>query len=125
MLDEPGNHLDVDTILAGAYSGVAERATGTVPPGFLGHREKNLVSRDLARPEGRDLHPGCVMSFAYWDPRILQADRLLNSQTGEFTAVQITPRGREAVPVRGPGRVRPCGPDRERARGIPPLRPGV
>ena len=55
----------------------------------------------VTRPAGRDLHRGCVMSFAYWDPRILEADRLLNSQTGEFVAVQVAPRGREAVPVRG------------------------
>jgi hypothetical protein len=55
----------------------------------------------VARPEGRDLHAGCVMSFAYWDPRILGADRLLNSQTGELVPVQVTAQGQEAFAVRG------------------------
>ncbi len=59
----------------------------------------------VERPDGRDLHPGCVMSFAYWDPRILTADRLLNSQTGKLEPVRVTPRGLETVPVRGEQRV--------------------
>ena len=45
------------------------------------------------RPGGRDVHPGCVLSFAYWDPRILEARALLNSQTGELVPVQVTRRG--------------------------------
>lgn len=52
-------------------------------------------------PAGRGLHEGCVMSFAYWDPRILEAERLLNSQTGELVPVRVTPQGQETVPVRG------------------------
>jgi hypothetical protein len=55
----------------------------------------------VARPEGRELHEGCVMSFAYWNPRILRARRLLNSQTGELMPVTITERGEETVVVRG------------------------
>lgn len=31
----------------------------------------------------------CVQSFAYWNPVILTADRLLNGQTGEFVEVVI------------------------------------
>ena len=33
--------------------------------------------------------PGCVMSFAYWNPALLQQDRLLNAQTGEYQDVEI------------------------------------
>jgi hypothetical protein len=55
----------------------------------------------VARPEGREVHPGCVRSFAYWDRRLLEADRLLNSQTGELVPVEVTPQGRERVRVRG------------------------
>lgn len=66
-------------------------------------------------PAGIDLHDGCVMSFAYWDPRILQAERLLNSQTGELVPVQVTPQGQETVLVRGQlrpaSRHRISGPD--------------
>jgi len=55
----------------------------------------------VERPSGRDEHEGCVMSFAYWDPRILEAGRLLNSQTGELVDVQVFAQGTEAVAVRG------------------------
>jgi hypothetical protein len=55
----------------------------------------------VSRPGGRDVHEGCVMSFAYWDPRILEARWLLNSQTGELVPVQVTAQGRETVNERG------------------------
>jgi hypothetical protein len=67
----------------------------------------------VARPEGRDEHGGCVMSFAYWDPRILEATRLLNSQTGELTPVEIRPQGVESVEVQG----RPVEAERHRIAG--------
>jgi hypothetical protein len=52
----------------------------------------------------RDVHEGadrCVMSFAYWNPRILDARRLLNSQTGELTPVTVATLGEESIAVRG------------------------
>lgn len=55
----------------------------------------------VERSSGQDEYEGCVMSFAYWDPRILDAERLLNSQTGELVPVQVIARGTEAVIVRG------------------------
>jgi hypothetical protein len=46
--------------------------------------------------------PGaCDMSFAYWNPRILQARRLLNAQTGEVVPVTVTAQGEETMEVRG------------------------
>ncbi len=45
--------------------------------------------------------PGCVMSFAYWNPAMLKQTRLLNSQTGEFTDVRIESIGAETIQVRG------------------------
>jgi Family of unknown function (DUF6134) len=44
-----------------------------------------------------DAMPGCVQTFAYWNPRILEADRLLNPQTGEYVSVQTMPLGRESI----------------------------
>ena len=44
-----------------------------------------------------DAMPGCVQTFAYWNPRILEADRLLNPQTGEYISVQTMPLGRESI----------------------------
>jgi hypothetical protein len=45
--------------------------------------------------------PGCVMSFAYWNPAMLRQPRLLNVQTGELTDVRIEPLGEETLRVRG------------------------
>lgn len=52
-------------------------------------------------PKGREEHRGCLMSFAYWDPRILGATHLLNSQTGQLMPVEIRPQGVESVEVLG------------------------
>jgi hypothetical protein len=69
----------------------------------------------VARPEGRDVHSGCVRSFAYWDRQLLDSERLLNSQTGELVPVQLIPQGQERVRVRGADRLasryRLSGPD--------------
>jgi hypothetical protein len=35
----------------------------------------------------------CVISFAYWDVKRLQADYLLNSQTGEYVPAELTAMG--------------------------------
>lgn len=56
-------------------------------------------------PAGQEEHRGCLMSFAYWDPRILGATRLLNSQTGKLVPVEIQPQGVESVEVLGRRRV--------------------
>jgi hypothetical protein len=55
----------------------------------------------VERPESRDEHEGCVMSFAYWNPQILKARRLLNSQTGELLPVTVASQGEETIKVRG------------------------
>jgi hypothetical protein len=40
---------------------------------------------------------GCVQTFAYWNPSILEARRLLNPQTGEHVAVQVRDLGSELL----------------------------
>lgn len=55
----------------------------------------------VAGPSGDARLPGCVKSFAYWDPRILGATRLLNSQTGKLLPVSVAERGTEPVNVAG------------------------
>ncbi|HEX9172767.1 MAG TPA: DUF6134 family protein [Telluria sp.] len=45
--------------------------------------------------------PGCVMSFAYWNPAFLEQPRLLNSQDGEYLDVQVSPPVAESLEVRG------------------------
>jgi hypothetical protein len=38
---------------------------------------------------------GCVMSFAYWNPEILQQDHLLNPQNGEYVKVSVQSLGKD------------------------------
>jgi hypothetical protein len=45
--------------------------------------------------------PGCVLSFAYWDPRILEASHLLNAQTGDYHAVDVKHLGSDPVLLGG------------------------
>ncbi len=45
--------------------------------------------------------PACVMNFAYWDPQILQQERLLNPQTGEYLEVTVEVRDASTVAVDG------------------------
>ncbi len=42
--------VDVESVLEAAYFGAAERATGIIPPGLVGHRPNNLITQpDLAQ----------------------------------------------------------------------------
>lgn len=45
--------------------------------------------------------PGCVMSFAYWNPAIQTQTRLLNAQTGKAEKVQVARMGSAEIDVRG------------------------
>ena len=58
--------------------------------------EKNFVQAEtfesglaLRSHEGDARLEGCVRSFAYWEPELLKTDKLLNSQTGEYTPVTV------------------------------------
>jgi hypothetical protein len=55
----------------------------------------------VERPAGRETLRGCVLTFAYWDSRILEASALLNSQTGELVPVRIESLGTESVIAEG------------------------
>jgi len=64
----------------------------------------SATTDDNGEPSGVDWRGSagaCDMSFAYWNPRILQARRLLNAQTGEVVPVTVTGQGEETVEVRG------------------------
>lgn len=51
---------------------------------------------------GKEVHQDrCMMSFAYWDKRFLQQDRLINNQTGEVMAVEVLPLGDSRLDVSG------------------------
>ena len=43
--------------------------------------------------------PGCVQTFAYWNPEFLSATQLLNSQTGKLESVTVYDKGVEELTV--------------------------
>ncbi|MEL7312604.1 MAG: DUF6134 family protein [Pseudomonadota bacterium] len=45
--------------------------------------------------------PNCVMSFAYWNPSMLEQTQLLNSQTGEYEAVEVVAKDTSDIDVNG------------------------
>jgi hypothetical protein len=55
----------------------------------------------LNAPSPLEIGQQCVMTFAYWNPKILQQKKLLNPQTGEFLTTQITALGQETIQVKG------------------------
>ncbi len=52
-------------------------------------------------PRGREQLGSCVMSFAYWNPRVLKQTHLVNIQTGAWTPVTVHTLGKESIDVRG------------------------
>lgn len=48
---------------------------------------------------GKETLDNCVRTFAYWNPEILEAERLLNSQTGEYEDVAVVLEGEDQVVV--------------------------
>lgn len=69
--------VDIPSILEAAYFGLAEPATGIIPPGLLGHREKTLVPlkgnpegakkllAEAGYPNGLDLTLSCLNKSTY------------------------------------------------------------
>ncbi|MEX0330081.1 MAG: DUF6134 family protein [Puniceicoccaceae bacterium] len=45
--------------------------------------------------------PAELKSFCYWSPEILEANRLLNSQTGEYEPVEVIERGEASIAYQG------------------------
>jgi hypothetical protein len=51
--------------------------------------------------EGTQRLGQCVLTFAYWNPAMLQQTELLNSQDGKHVKVKITDAGADDIVVRG------------------------
>ena len=56
---------------------------------------------DLQSAAGAEALPRCVQTFAYWNPAVLESQKLLNSQTGVYEDVTVTLEGREQIAVAG------------------------
>lgn len=52
-------------------------------------------------PKGKVTLSACPMTFAYWNPKMLEQKKLLNPQTGEWLDVNISSMGNETITVRG------------------------
>ncbi len=74
--------LDTRTTEKGAVTTVAGRLEGG--------------SFVVDRPGGQQRLPSCVMSFAYWNPRVLKQKKLVNVQTGALTPITVQPPAKEA-----------------------------
>ena len=79
--------LDSRTVEKGKTTTVAGRLDG------------NGFSIDGAGAEQR--LPACVMSFAYWNPRVLKQTKLVNVQTGAWTPINVSSPSKETYTVRG------------------------
>ena len=55
----------------------------------------------VSNGKGKQMLAPCIMTFAYWNPRILEQKQLLNSQTGRYEPVVIEKLGDDSVMVRG------------------------
>lgn len=64
-------------------------------------RELDRVFRVETRSQTQAYAADCLMSFAYWDQRMLSQQRLLNAQTGELVDVDIRPLGTQRLSLAG------------------------
>ncbi|HYM35157.1 MAG TPA: DUF6134 family protein, partial [Steroidobacteraceae bacterium] len=55
----------------------------------------------VAAGDRTDELSSCVITFAYWNPRILDATHLLNPQTGEYVPVHVVRLGTDSITVQG------------------------
>lgn len=104
--------FEVTFLLVPVYS-YDHRADERWRAGCLTGLEARTVTNGTVVEARLPKHDGCLKSFAYWDPAILAEARLLNSQTGEITAVTATFVGNETRAVRG----RPTDTRRHRLAG--------
>jgi len=61
----------------------------------------SLESKGFVLASQATEHPACIMTFAYWNPNMLQQTRLLNSQNGKYEPVTIKKVASETLTVRG------------------------
>lgn len=53
------------------------------------------------KTQSQDSYPGCIKTFAYWDPGFLHERSLLNAQTGEMIEVESSFIGNETITHKG------------------------
>lgn len=81
--------VDVEAILDAAYFGQAKRATGLIAPGMIGHREGNLVSRDVAGAKKLLAEAGKGGGFKTTISCLNKAERLSVAQVVQANLAEI------------------------------------
>lgn len=79
--------IDTRTVEKGATTTVSGRVEGG-----------NFV---IDGPGPQQRLPSCVMSFAYWNSRVLKQVNLVNIQTGAWTPITVHALGKETYSLRG------------------------
>ena len=59
------------------------------------------TSFKLSAPNSSEINTECVMTFAYWNPKILQQKKLLNPQNGDYLSANISALGQETIFAKG------------------------
>lgn len=62
-----------------------------------------LIDSNFVVEDGKNKQslPACVMTFAYWNPKILEQPKLLNPQNAEWLDTKISKVGIETIEVKG------------------------
>ena len=58
-------------------------------------------ANEITTNAGTKSEPGCLMSYAYWNPAMRERKRLLNPQTGRVDSVKVEKVGGGEIPVAG------------------------
>ena len=62
-----------------------------------GYQDKSVFKVNEQKP----IDSECMMTFAYWNPRILGQKKLLNPQTGEYLSTNISYIGKDTIFAKG------------------------
>jgi hypothetical protein len=93
-------HQNTETWSNGCLSSI-DASTDSNGQQFDVRGEIGNGSFEVLGAEGSMTLPRCVQTFAYWNPAILESQKLLNSQTGEYEDVTVALEGREQLTVAG------------------------
>jgi peptide/nickel transport system substrate-binding protein len=81
--------IDVDAVLDAAYLGSAERATGIIAPGIIGHRDKKPAPRDLEGAKKLMAEAGKAGGFKCNFAALNKAERLTAAQVIQANLAEI------------------------------------
>lgn len=83
------DHRDHEVWREGCLTSLSSQTDDNGRKDFVtGSSQGQVFALDSSR--GATALPACVRTFAYWDLRLLDGPRLLNSQTGEYQPVTLT-----------------------------------